>query len=90
MKKTFALLALAVVAAVPTVAVAQNAPVATAGKMLFDSEGKRVAAVYRVSPDGSAQVMLSGKLVTVPAATLSVDGGKVVTSLTRAQIASTR
>ena len=66
--------------------VAQEAPVAAEGKMLVASNGARVGAVYRVTSDGAAQVIVDGKLVTIPASTLSVADGKLITSLTKAEI----
>jgi hypothetical protein len=93
-KKTFSLIALAAVVALPglagaqTAAAAPAAQVATTGKMLYAADGKRVAAVYRVQADGSPQIILQGKLVTVPVSTVTVDGGKVVTTLTKAELAT--
>lgn len=57
-----------------------------AGKMLYASNGQRIAAIYRVTADGNPQVILNGKLVTVPASTLSDVNGKVTTSLSKADI----
>jgi len=57
-----------------------------AGKMLVGANGARLGAVYRVTEDGSAQLILDGKMVTVPAATLSVVDGQVKTSLTKGEI----
>ena len=37
--------------------------------------------VYRVGPDGAVQMILGGKIVTVPASTLSSVDGRLVTSL---------
>jgi hypothetical protein len=54
---------------------------ATAGKMLY-SNGQRVAAIYRVA-NGDPQIILNGKLVTVPASSLSEVDGKITTSLTK-------
>src|SRR4051794_25110705 len=54
-----------------------------AGKMLYASNGQRIAAIYRVATDGSPQVILNGKLVTVPASSLSDVNGKVTTSLSK-------
>ena len=91
MKKIFELLALAAAAALPVAASAQNAApaaAASAGKTLYTSDGKRIGAIYRVLPDGSPQLILQGKLVTVPVASLTADGDKAVTSLTKAQLAS--
>ena len=59
---------------------------ATEGKMLLASNGSRLGAVYRVTDDGSAQVIIDGKMVTVPANTLSVTDGKLVTSLSKAEV----
>jgi hypothetical protein len=54
--------------------------------MLVAANGARLAPVYRVAPDGGAQIILDGKMVTVPAATLSMTGGRLVTSLTKSEI----
>ncbi len=91
MKKTFCLFVLAAFAAAPASVGAQVAAApaaATTGKMLYAAGGKRLAAVYRVAADGSPQIILDGKLVTVPASTLTVDGGKVTTSLSKSELAS--
>ncbi len=93
----FAVLALAI-ATVPVAAFAADdsatvrseaaAPVAvSAGKMLYTGNGYRLAPVYRVNSDGNAQVILDGKLVTVPSSTLSDVAGKLTTSLTKKDIA---
>jgi hypothetical protein len=58
----------------------------TAGKMLYGANGSRIASVYRVAADGKVQVILDGKLVTVPASTLSEVNGKVTTSLTKSEL----
>ena len=64
-----------------------SAPVSvTAGKTLFSATGSRIAAVYRVDSQGRVQVILDGKLITVPASTLSEVNGKVTTSLTKAEL----
>jgi hypothetical protein len=63
------------------------APVsAVKGSMLISANGSRLAQVYRIGPDGSAQIIIDGKLVTVPAATLSMSGGKLTTSLTKSEV----
>jgi hypothetical protein len=68
-------------------AVAQEAgTVATRGKLLRAADGARIGAVYRVSGDGSAEVIVEGKLVVIPVATLSVVDGKLTTSLTKQEI----
>ena len=65
---------------------AAAAPVAEKGKMLIAANGARLAAVYRVGPDGSAQIIIDGKLVSVPANTLSKVDGKLTTSLTKSEV----
>lgn len=66
---------------------AGSAPVsATKGSMLLAANGARLAPVYRVSADGAAQIILDGKLVTIPASTLSLADGKLTTSLTKNEV----
>ena len=60
------------------------------GMMLYAANGYRVASIYRVNAEGNPQVILDGKLVTVPAATLSSMGGKVTTSLSKKDLANVR
>jgi hypothetical protein len=59
------------------------------GLMLYDSSGHRVASVYRVTAEGNPQVVLDGKLITVPATTLSEANGKVMTSLSKSELHNT-
>jgi len=61
-----------------------------AGQMLYSAAGYRVAPIYRVNAEGNPQVILSGKLVTVPASTITNVAGKVTTSLTKKEIASAK
>lgn len=63
---------------------------AVAGQMIYGSNGQRVAAVYRVTASGAVQVILDGKLVTVPSDTLSDVNGRLSTSLTRTQLRNRR
>jgi hypothetical protein len=56
------------------------------GKMLYSADGKRLGSVYRVGDDGSAQLILDGKMRTVPAETLSVVDGKLTTSLSKKDV----
>jgi hypothetical protein len=65
---------------------APAASVAEKGKMLISANGARLAPVYRVGADGSAQIIIDGKLVTVPANTLSSVNGKLTTSLTKSEV----
>lgn len=69
---------------------AATAAVAEKGKMLTAANGARLGAVYRVGPDGAAQIIIDGKLVTVPANTISVANGKLVTSLTKSEVLALR
>lgn len=61
-----------------------------AGKMLVAANGARLGAVYRVTQDGSAQLIVDGKMVTVPASTLSVVDGKLTTSLSKSEVSKLR
>ncbi|MCB2076623.1 MAG: hypothetical protein KDE55_02880 [Novosphingobium sp.] len=92
-----ALLAAAATFAVPGVAFAaegetsQSVRAATeeaavelnAGQMLYSTKGNRIASIYRVNRDGDAQLILNGRMVTVPASTIAEVDGKVTTSLTK-------
>jgi hypothetical protein len=65
---------------------ASGAVAVNAGKMLYASNGSRIASIYRVTTEGNPQVILNGKLVTVPASTLSDVNGKVTTSLSKTEL----
>lgn len=78
------------VAGVSSAVVAQAPVTVTQGKMVYTSNGQRLAAVYRVSAEGDAQVILNGKLVTIPASTLSDAEGKLTTSLSRKEVSQAR
>ena len=69
---------------------AATAAVVEKGKMLVSSNGSRLGTVYRVGPDGAAQIIIDGKLVSVPAATLSTVDGKLTTSLSKSEILALR
>lgn len=77
--------AVVMVACVSLSAIAQEA-VATEGKMLVAANGARLGAVYRVTDDGSAQLIVDGKMVTVPASTLSIVDGKLTTTLSKSEV----
>ena len=53
------------------------------GKMLYTASGDRLAAIYRVAADGNAQIILNGKMVNVPASSLTAADGKLTTSLSK-------
>ncbi len=56
------------------------------GMMLYGPDGKRIGQIYRVTATGDVQLILSSKLVTLPAATLSDVGGKVTTSVSKSDL----
>ena len=56
------------------------------GRMLTASNGARLGQVYRVSADGSVQIIIDGKMVTVPASTLSSGDNKLTTSLSKSEV----
>lgn len=87
-------LSLAMAAMLPQVAAADDAVQMSSavnateykGKMLYGPAGERLAAVYRVSSDGAAHIILNGQLVGVPASTLTAANGKLSTSLSKREI----
>lgn len=75
--------------AVPSIGLAADSATsspARAGQMLYDSTGHRVASVNRVTQSGDVQIILNGRLETVPASTLSQANGKLTTSLRKAEV----
>lgn len=102
MKKFASIAALAVIASVPSIAFAETTQVRevteeaaapltlNSGRMLYAADGNRLAAIYRLNSQGNPQVILNGRLVTVPSSTLSEVGGKVTTSLTKKEVASAK
>lgn len=56
------------------------------GKMVVAADGARLGTVYRVGSDGAVQMILGGKMVTVPASTLSLVDGRLMTSLSKNEI----
>jgi hypothetical protein len=66
---------------------AATAPVSiSAGKMLYGPDANRIGSIYRVNANGDAQIIINGRLLTVPVSTLSSTNGKVATNLTKSQI----
>jgi hypothetical protein len=92
MKKIVVPLAAATLLATATPAFAgANTPSrVNAGQMLYGSNGQRIASIYRVNADGNPQIVLDGKLITVPVSTLSNVDGRVTTSLTKAELSTTK
>jgi len=93
---TFALLPVAVHAAETSqtvrAATEATAPAVspTAGKSLYSANGQRIGAIYRVTQSGLVQLILDGKLITVPSSSLSEANGKLVTSLTKSELLHAR
>ncbi len=54
--------------------------------MLVSANGARLGTVNRLAADGSPQIIIDGKLVTVPLATLSTVNGKLTTSLSKSEV----
>jgi hypothetical protein len=79
---------IAFAAVTPQVALAQPEAAevsAFAGKTLYGPKGERVAAIYKVT-GGNPQLIVDGKIVTVPASSLSIADGKLSTSLTKKEL----
>jgi hypothetical protein len=74
----------AIAADAPT-SMVSAAVVAAKGKMLVAADGSRLAPVYRVA-EGAPQIILDGRMVTVPSNTVAMVDGKLTTSLTKAQV----
>jgi hypothetical protein len=55
------------------------------GQMVISASGARLGTVYRVV-DGSPQIIIDGRMVTIPAATLSASSGKLMTSLSKSAV----
>jgi hypothetical protein len=69
---------------------AAAAVVPVTGKLLVAADGAPLGSVYRVGPDGSAQIIIEGRMVTIPAGTFSSVDGKLTTSLTKRQVNALR
>ena len=87
-----ALIVVAALVASISPALAQSAttaqPVAAKrGSTVYDSTATRLGTVLAVRKDGAVVVNFRSDTVTLPATSLSVVGGKLTTSLTRAEVA---
>jgi len=70
---------------------AEAGPVSVnAGRMIYGPNGQRIAPAYRVTSEGTVQVILNGKLVNIPSSTLSEVNGKVATSLSKKDLSKAR
>ncbi len=93
--RMFALAPLALFAAGPALAleaVAPPADVAAAlsrtpkeGEVLRDSNARIVGKVFKVQPSGSVLAIVNRETVRIPANTLSIVDGKLVTTLTKSE-----
>ena len=88
MRKSNAVLAaaLAIAPAFPAFAaesdmVAMQAVAAKAGQMVYSTAGRPLLPVYKVTAGGEPQVIVDSRVLTLPAATLSMSGQKLTTSL---------
>lgn len=87
MKRLCSILAIAVAISAPVSAsMATESTHAREGVMLTSADGARLGAIYRVSDDGSARLIVRGKMATIPASTLSMIDGKLTTSLTKSAV----
>jgi hypothetical protein len=72
-------------------AIAQATVSVSQGEMLHAADGGRLAPVSSVAADGSVQIIYYGKVVTIPAASLSANAdGELTTSLTKNQVIANR
>jgi hypothetical protein len=60
------------------------------GKMLTASNGARLGQVFRVAADGSVQMIIEGKLISVPVSTLTSVDGRLTTSLSKNEVLALR
>jgi uncharacterized metal-binding protein len=89
------LLVLLICACAGTAAMAQDGvspavattAVAAKGQMVVAANGARLGSVYRVGPDGAAQIIIDGRMVSIPANTLSSANGRLTTSLSKSEVA---
>ncbi|MDB5583630.1 MAG: hypothetical protein JWR80_8806 [Bradyrhizobium sp.] len=81
------IIAIAALITAPLPALAQAPATVAVGQTLRGPADSRLGQIDRVFADGSVRVILDGKLVVVPANTISVTDGKPVTTLSRREIA---
>ena len=85
---SLALVSASALSAVP--ALAGEAHVAVVGKPVYSSDKRNLGTVYLVNLDGSAKVFVNSRLVTIPASTLSLEKGRIVTSMTKKDVLAKR
>lgn len=70
-----------------TSAVVTAAPVApTKGQMLIGADHSRLGAVVDVEDDGSVGIIFDAHMVTIPASTLKMADGRLMTSLSKHEL----
>ena len=60
------------------------------GKMIYTADKHQLGAVYSVKKDGSAEVIVDTRIVTLPAASVETKDGKLWTTLTRKEALASR
>ena len=81
----------AVQAASTAAAPSSNLPAAaeaavSARQVLTNSAGVRLGRIVRANEDGGVRIIFDGRVVSIPASSLSVDGDRLVTSLSRTEV----
>ena len=69
---------------------AQSTVTARRGATLRDVNNSRIGVVDRVNPDGSVQIIVGTRFVTIPRDKVNVTASGVVTSLTKVDVARMR
>ena len=73
--------------ALPAIAQGASPTVPVVGKTLFDTNGKYIGVIYKVTVDGSPQIVIDDqRMITVPAASVSQVDGKFRTSLAKRDV----
>lgn len=75
----------AAVESAPSIIAASQAA-ASGRQTLVTAEGVRLGRITRANDDGAVRIIFDGRVVTVPASTLSLNGDRLTTSLTRAEV----
>lgn len=81
-------LALLVATAAPALALETAAPLERApkqGEVLRDTGGRQIGKVYKVQASGAVLAIVNRETVRIPADTLSIVDGKLVTTLTKSE-----
>ncbi len=55
------------------------------GEVLRDTGGRQIGQVYKVQPSGAVLAIVNRETVRIPADTLSIVDGKLVTTLTKSE-----